>query len=175
MIMHAEIDPSKKILLDADVIIHFVKGGRIGTLSQIFNNKLYLIDVVFEEVFKKSIYRTQIENMIKLHFFNEISLSNDTKVLKEYFRLSKKFGRGESACMAYCKFNQDILASSNLTDIKRYCEENGIQYLTTMDFLCEALNKGIMDKSECNLFIYKVIYSGSKLPCNSIDEYLEKK
>ena len=58
--MTIEIDPSKKILLDADVIIHFIKAGRLGTLSLIFPNKLYLLDVVFEEVFKGKL-RSQVE------------------------------------------------------------------------------------------------------------------
>ena len=173
--MEPRIDPLKNILLDADVIIHFIKAGKLGTLPSIFPNKLYLLDIVFEEVFRRRDFRTEIENRLKFHFFHEISLPNDPDVLNEYARLSKDFGRGESACMAYCKFNHDILASSNLKDIKRYCVENGKQYLTTMDFLCEALKMDIMDNYECNRFIYKVNYSGSKLPCNSIEDYLKNR
>ena len=77
--------------------------------------------------------------------------------------------------MAYCRFHNDVLASSNLRDIKRYCEENGIQYLTTMDLLSTAYQKGILDEAECDLFIYLVKSGGSKLPYNSIKEFLESK
>jgi hypothetical protein len=53
--MAIAIDPKKKILLDADVIIHFIKGEQIGMLHTTFPNKLYLLDIVFNEVFKGSI------------------------------------------------------------------------------------------------------------------------
>ncbi len=40
--------------------------------------------------------------------------------MKEYFLLQRTLGKGESACMMYCKDNQDVLESSNLRDIKDY-------------------------------------------------------
>jgi len=36
---------------------------------------------------------------------------------KEFFILQKKYGLGESAAMVYCKYRNDVLASSNLKDI----------------------------------------------------------
>lgn len=172
--MTIEIDPSRKIILDADVIIHFIKGDRIGILSSIFPNKLYLIDVVFEEVFKGKL-RTQVENLFKFHMVYDLSISNDMDVIREYARLKKIYDPGESACMAYCRFHKDVLASSNLKDIKRYCKENGIQYLTTMDFLLAAYQKGILDEAECDLFICDVKSRGSKLPCDTLKGFLESK
>lgn len=169
--MAIKIDPSKKILLDADVIIHFIKGGHIGVLHTIFPNKLYLLNLVFDEVFKGTL-RTQVENLFQYKMIFDLTFSNDMPVLKEYARLKKTYGSGESACMAYCKFHQDVLASSNLKDIKHYCEENGIQYLTTMDFLAEAYQRGILSESESDLFIHNVKSKGSKLPCNTIKEFL---
>jgi hypothetical protein len=83
------------------------------------------------------------------------------------------FGKGESACMAYCKFNKGILASSNLKDIAKYCEDNGITYLTTMVFLTEALKANQMTEKECNGFIRNVKTAGSKLPVDTIAEYLK--
>jgi hypothetical protein len=49
--MTLQIDPSKKIIVDADVIIHFIKGEQLGILTSVFPNKLYLLDYVFKEVF----------------------------------------------------------------------------------------------------------------------------
>jgi predicted nucleic acid-binding protein len=166
------IDPSKKILLDADVIIHFIKGDRSGTLSSIFPNKLYLLDIVFDEVFKGKL-RSEVQNLITFKQVYELSFLIENEVVSEYARLKEKYGPGESACMAYCKFHKDVLASSNLRDIRQYCEENGIQYLTTMDFLVAAFQKGIMDEKECDLFIQNVKSKGSKLPCDTIKEFLK--
>ncbi|KAF5076078.1 hypothetical protein DSECCO2_164940 [anaerobic digester metagenome] len=173
--MTIRIDHSKKILLDADVIIHFIKGEQIGILNKIFPNKLYILDVVFSEVFKGA-QRPMVENLIKMRIIEELSFDNDLIVIKEYARLKKlyNYGDGESACMAYCKYHKDVLASSNLKDIKLYCEENEIQYLTTMDFIHQAYINRLMDEAECDYFIYNVKSKGSKLPVSSIKEYINK-
>ena len=171
--MTIRIDHSKKILLDADVIIHFNEGERIAILNKIFPNKLYVLDIVFAEVFKGA-QRVLIENLLKMGIIEELSLENDLPILKEYSKLKKKYGNGESACMAYCKFNKDVLASSNITEIKSYCEENDIQYLTTMDFIHQAYIDELKDEAECDYFIYNVKSKGSKLPVNSIKEYIQK-
>lgn len=77
--------------------------------------------------------------------------------------------------MAYCKFNNDIVGSSNLKDITLYCEENGIVYLTTMDFLEAALANEKMSEAECDEFIYNVKLKRSKLPFNTMAEYFASK
>jgi hypothetical protein len=74
--------------------------------------------------------------------------------------------------MAYCKFNKDVLASSNLKDISQYCQDNGIEYVTTMDFLVEAKESGLLSEIEYNEFIKTVKAKGSKLPFNTIAEYI---
>ncbi len=95
----------------------------------------------------------------------------ELNIIKEYALLKKSFGDGESACMAVAKFQKEYIASSNLKDIKAYCEVNSIVYMTTMDILLEALEKGIMSEIECNKFIIDVKAKGSKLPVNTMAEY----
>lgn len=165
-----EIDSKKKIILDADVIIHFHKAGRFGTLFQIYPNKLYLVSDVFKEVFQREL-KIEVENALRMKLLHELDFNGDFRVLKEYSELKKRFGPGESACMSYCKFNNDVLASSNLKDIKEYCEENEIQYLTTMDFLNAAYEKEVLSEAECDLFIYDVKSKKSRLPFNRLTEF----
>lgn len=43
-----------------------------------------------------------------------VPFSPSGEMLREYALLTEKFGSGESACMAYCKFNHDVVGSSNL-------------------------------------------------------------
>jgi hypothetical protein len=171
--MSVKIDKNKKIILDADVIISFIKGGRLGTLVKIFPNKYCLLDYVFNEVFKGQL-RVQVENLIKFGLVEEIKFEEDIRIVKEFARLKRTFGPGESACMAYCKFNKDVIGSSNLKDIKRYCEDNEIQYLTTLDFLLKAYNKGIMTEAECDEFIYTIKLKGDWIPVDTIQEYISK-
>ena len=167
------IDQSKIILLDADVIIHFIKGDRLAILTEIFPNKYGILDFVFNEVFKGNL-RTQVENLLRYNRVIEIPFDDSLEVTKEYASLKKRYGLGESACMAYCKFHKEVFASSNLADIKPYCEANGIQYITTMDLLVEAFKKQILTERECDIFIAMVKSKGSKLPVNSIQEFLRR-
>lgn len=164
------IDTDKKIIVDADVIIHFSKGEQLYLLPKIFPNRLCILKDVFLEVFK-GVLRIEIERLLQMKLLEELDFSCDVNVLKEYARLKKTFGAGESACMAYCKYNRDVLASSNIRDIKTYCEENGITYLTTMDFLNAAFEKALLDEAECDYFIYNVISKDSKLPFKTIAEF----
>ena len=57
-----KIDPQRKVILDADVIIHFVKGGLIGILPNILPNKMYVPDVVYHESLSKQ-YQTPIDSL----------------------------------------------------------------------------------------------------------------
>lgn len=164
----------KLILLDADVISHFISGGQFALLPTIFKNKKVLLDVVANELRASRKFKTYIENVIGTGFIKEINFQGNKQVIMEYAKLIKTFGKGESACMAFCKFNKDILASSNLKDITIYCDDNEITYLTTMDFLAEALNEKQLTEQECNDFIRNVKAVGSKLPVDTISEYLKE-
>ena len=133
--------------------------------------------MVFEETFKGEM-KTQIQNLFKWKFIHDLPITlNDNKdVFIEYVRLKNKgFGKGESACMAYCKYHKDVVASSNLKDIKNYCLQNNITYLTTMDFLEKALQNQIMTYQECDNFINDVRTKGSKLPNKSMADYAKRR
>ena len=113
-----------------------------------------------------------IDNFLNFGIATIMQFPSNNQIKKEYAMLRRKFGNGESACMAVARFNDNVLASSNLKDIKEYCTTYNIEYLTTMDFLVEAFNADIFDEATCDLFIYDVKSKGSKLPCNTIKEYL---
>ena len=93
------------------------------------------------------------------------------EMLKEFGELNKRYGLGESMSMVYCKFNNDVIASSNITEITDYCNANSIQYITTMDFILQALKIGLMTENECDSFLSTVIAKGSKLPFTKISKY----
>ncbi len=93
------------------------------------------------------------------------------KILKEFSTLKKRFGDGESACMAVARYQDDIIASSNLRDIKTYCDEHTISYLTTMDILVVLIENNLISERDANTFIAEVKDSGSKLPVWNMSEY----
>jgi predicted nucleic acid-binding protein len=163
-----------KIVLDADVIIHFIKAEQFSLLIDIFPEYEYLIlDVVYNEVTVNHATKIQIDNTLK--FFSKrisnVKFAPQGASRMEYAKLLSTLGRGESACMVYCRDNKDVLGSSNLRDIKEYCTRYKITYLTTLDFLYYAFVRGKLSKEECDKFIHDVIAKGSKLPIVDITTY----
>lgn len=88
-------------------------------------------------------------------------------------RLYSTENRRESACMVYCRYNKNVLASSNLKDIFRYCSLHKIEYVTTMDILLDCYQRKLLSFEECDSFIKKVIANGSKLPFKGFKSYLD--
>lgn len=165
-----------KIVLDADVIIHFVKSGQFNLLLNIFPEYQYLIlDVVYDEVTVNKTTKTLIDNTLRVFSSRivNVKFAPEGESIREYARLRSKLllGKGESACMVYCRDNYDVLGSSNLKDIKGYCSEHQIAYLTTIDFLYYAFVRGKMTRGEVDAFIKDVIAKGSNLPEIDIERY----
>lgn len=159
-----------KIILDADVLIHFSKAGCLSILPSILPEYEYtILSTVYNEV--KTI-QNQIDNqVILLRNITLIPFAPTGKMRLEYAKLLSKYGKGESACMAYCKFTNNVIGSSNLKDILEYCTSEGISFLTTLDFLYYAFSRGIMTKMECDEFIKGVNEKGSKVPVVDITTY----
>lgn len=160
-----------RIVLDADVIIHFSKAGYLSLLPGILPEYDFIVlNIVYEEIHT---VREQLDNQI--HFLKNIKLEtfpSDFNMMREYANLTRTFGRGESACMAYCRFSNNVIGSSNLRDITAYCQANDITYLTTLDFLSIAYQRGKMTADECQAFIQSVNNQGSKLPPADITTYV---
>ena len=151
-----------KIVLDADVIIHFSKGSLLSLLPQIFPEYDYIVlDKVYNEL---ASVKSQLDNQIQ--FFGNIKkevFEPTIEIMREYAQLKKTFGDGESACMAYCRYTANIIGSSNLKDIKNYCTEHKITYLTTLDFLYYAWYRKLLTEDDCKTFINDVVSKGSRL------------
>ena len=136
-------------------------------LQNIFSNYNFIVlDKVYNEI--KGDIKKQLDNQILiLKNIALVPFPNNLNFIKEYAMLKSSkydFGDGESACMAYCKFNNDVIGSSNLNDIKDYCCEYKISYLTTIDFLYYAIKKSIISIDDAHTFLNEVRALDSKLP-----------
>jgi len=98
----------KLILLDTDVISHFIKAGKILLLPQIFKYQKAILDIVNKELKLRKDFKQFTDNIVNFGLIKEISFQTDKQILMEYAKLNKTYGKGESACMAYCKFNKDV-------------------------------------------------------------------
>jgi hypothetical protein len=161
-----------KIVLDADVIIHFSKGGFLSILPDIFPTYDYVIlDKVYQEI--REPIKSQLDNQI--HILGKLEIlqySPKGEELMEYALLTRDKGKGESACLAFCRFNPNIIGSSNLKDIKSYCELHNITYLTTLDFLYYAIKKNLISLSDADKFIHEVRGKDSYLPNIPMQSYV---
>lgn len=175
--MRINLDREKKIVLDGDVISHFVKGELINMLPVFYSRQLIILDIVREEVYRRKNWKSILEPLIIFGEIEEINFPSDINYFREYaFLISVKghgLGRGESACMVYCRYNKHVLASSNLRDIKRYCSLHGIEYVTTMDIILDCYERKLLTMEDCDSLIERVLNRGSKLPFKTFREYLE--
>lgn len=168
---------NRKILIDADVVSHFIVAGEINVINQIFPAfQIWILDKVHAELqqWPSVSVRNQISAILSKKVLRLMPFPEENAtIVKEYLWIKTVLfkGDGESASLAVARHNKDILASSNLRDIANYCKMHRIDFLTTMDFLCEALRTGLFSIKRCDEFISKVLAAGSRLPVRKMSEY----
>lgn len=167
-----------KILVDADVFIHLFKADKISILEELYPGRVHILDIVLSELRENRTIRNYIDSIMLFSGIQEITFpttSNPT-LFREFLALKKEIlGDGERACLIYCKHHSDIIASSNTKDIKPFCDQNGMAYLTTLDILCVAVSKNILTDQEANELIKKITANKeSYLCCPSIEEHWGK-
>jgi predicted nucleic acid-binding protein len=165
----AKKSSSKKILIDADVVSHFISGGEIYLLPQIFPFPLFILDKVYEELEKYRKKKTEVDNLLNQKILTLLPFPESNQIVrKEYLYLkNKEFrGAGESACMALARHSEDIIGSSNLKDIADYCKRYNITYFTTLDFIDYAFQTGLINEERANLFISKLHQAKHRIPKN---------
>lgn len=157
----------QKVLIDADVVSHFLTASQIQILPKIFPLQFFILDIVYEELklFKRK--KKEIDNLIQFKILNVLKFpENNREIRKEYLYLkNKEFrGAGESACMAMARFNNDIIGSSNLKDIAEYCKKYKIKFLTTLDFIFYAVEYELLTRSDADDFINKLHEANHRIP-----------
>lgn len=170
------MNDTQKIILDADVIIHFYRGKMLSILPKIFSNEYIICDILLEFEILPGALNDLLQDLLDSGEISIMELEqqeHNLDILMEYSELLNRFGKGESACMAYCKFTNNVIGSSNLKDISTYCKMNSIEYLTTLDFLKKAFDELILSEEECNEFMDRNIKGGSRLPYHSFSSYLK--
>ena len=164
------------ILIDADIVSHFVTAGQGFAINKIFTCPIHILDKVHAELQKwpSTTLRAEISTLLSKKVIKLVTFPEEDEVIKKEYLWIKAMmfkGDGESACLAFARYNKRILASSNLRDTKSYCEMHKIDYLTTMDFLCRALSTGFYTEAECDSFISKVLNAKSKLPVKRMADF----
>jgi hypothetical protein len=148
---------NKLILLDCDVISHFIANNALADLPAILApHPCLVLDFVYDEVAAWPMRLAFLDSVIRTGQIQRMSFPDDLESNREFARIKSKFpliGDGERACMAVARFHKNIVASSNFRDVAPYCSQFGVLYLGTLDILTIACNKGIYDEQQCDSFI----------------------
>lgn len=169
--------PKQLLVFDADVLIHFMQGEAFSDLRRIFpSNKKIVLDRVYQEVEKYKDSKTMLDSAIdQFKFLEKVKFPLDVNMMQEFAHLTSSIidmGKGESACMSYCKFTKDVVVSSNLRDVGEYCKRHTIDLLTTFDLIHEAYASKLWTEAACDEFITKVRCKGGRLPFKNLKESL---
>ena len=158
-------DKKIKIVLDTDVVLHFMKGSRLSLLLDIFASECeyVMLSTTYDEIRNRD-QKNQIDNHINLlKNLTKVEFNPTGEMRRVYAMLTSQFGKGESACMAYCQFEHHVIGSNNTRDIREYCNNHGISYLTTGDFLYYAIKRGMMTESDATQLIADARAQGSNV------------
>ena len=74
--------------------------------------------------------------------------------------------------MVYCRFRNNVVGSSNIKDVTDYCNQYGITFLTTNDFLFYGIKNELITAGEATQFIAKVRSLGSYPPVVDFSTYV---
>ena len=174
----------KVILVDADVISHFLVTGHIYELNEILApHQLYVVDAVYKEATyhpSDKNRKSLVDEWLQKSNACRISFPKlNRNIMAEYFKLkrdNKLLGDGERACMAMARFGQEAIASSNFRDVAPYCDAHDIEYVGVLDILQIAINKRYWDVSQCNQFIIDAVkVNNARFPVDKIENYKASK
>lgn len=159
----------KIILLDCDVISHFIANNALDDLPVILApHKCYVLDYVYSEVAARPMRLAFLDSLIRSGQLHKMAFPEDIEINKEFAKIKSKnplIGDGERACMAVALFNKNVVASSNFRDVAPYCNANNILYLGTLDILSIAVTKDIYDENKCDAFIQTALqYNRANFP-----------
>ena len=170
----------KVILVDSDIISHFISAGSIDDLPKILSpHAIYVVDNVYKEATyhpTDSNRKMIVDSWMKRCKVAKINFpENNWNVRKEYYRLKKEsplYGDGERACMAMARYGHEVIASSNFRDVAGYCDEFNIEYIGTLDILAIAKKKGVYTEEQCDYFIKESIHKNrARFPVDKISLY----
>ena len=131
---------AKVILVDADVISHFIATDHIYELNEILSpHQLYIVDNVYKEATyhpSDKERKNKIDEWLKKSKACRISFPKlNRKIMAEFFKLKRDYkllGDGECACMAMARFDQEAIASSNFRDVAFLQETTTLIYFRSI-------------------------------------------
>lgn len=164
------------LVVDTDFLSSFAWVKRLDIIETLFPKQMVLLEEVKVELSRVPHLSIQIDDCITR---NTMSLTYMTADSPEAIELVKyldsgKYGPGESACMAYLRYNPGTMGSNNTIDVIDYCRDNNKKLICTGHCLCFALDSGIVKFEECESLWAQMISKRRFLPTKTFGEFNSK-
>ena len=167
------------LVFDTDVLSCFLWTGHEVLLNQLYPNGIVL-DVVEFEINKVPPLREALTRIRNRGWLDFQSVDATSDIGHEYMGLtatSRKpspLGRGESAVMAWVRCRGGTVASNNLRDVRRYCQQHALPFMTIRAMVADAvLNRDCLTLDDAERFWRKMRAARRRLPCDTAEEAIE--
>lgn len=161
------------LILDTDFISSFAWVRRLDILERLFPAQMLLLEEVQIEISRVPHLSRQVDSCISNRTILPAAMNTDTPEAIELARYldEGKYGRGESACMAYLTYNPGTMGSNNLADVGKFCVDNGKKILCTGHCLCYALESKLVNFDECEFLWGEMLRKRRILPTATFKEF----
>ena len=163
------------LLLDTDFVSSFAWVDRMDIIEGLYSGRMIVLEEVMVELERTRHLGDLVCFSIMHGHIKRLEMMVGTAEALEYVRLSDtdRYGSGEAACMAFASCRGGIVASNNLKDVRRYCEERRIPLVTTSDVLVRVYEEGRLTLDETDALWREMVARRRRLPAVSFREYLE--
>jgi len=173
------------IIFDTDCLSSFLWIRRFDILRNLFKDNIVVPGLVLDELsnLRRFSHHRWVPDMLQEYVARgEITLTEMASlsvVADEYARLTnidslRPMGAGEAAVLALVRFEGGTVASNNLTDIRRYCDEHALELISSDDILCLAVERGMVTENEGVTIWEDMIAHKQKLPSYGFVEALRR-
>lgn len=168
------IDPP--LVLDADLLSCFLHTNHLALLGK-SHPQAVILDVVRSEIDKVPSLRAALGQVTESGWFSLRSIDVPSAEAFEYASLTRKkhlpspLGHGEAAVMAWVRYNGGTVGSNNLRDVRTYCQDNNLRFITIRGIVADAvLNRESLSMVDAELFWAAMLAKGRRLPCQTAQD-----
>lgn len=168
------------LIMDSTILFNFIIIGKFEILESLYKNQMLIPVDVKIEVSTDRVVGPLLQEKINKGICEEYAIDYQCKPveIKEYINLRKKFGHGESACLAIAKTWKVTIATDDMKAAKKYCEKNNISLIGTLGILYQAYDKNIITAEEGQAILSDMIniraYKSPVSDFNSVIEWFEQ-
>lgn len=166
-------DILKDILIDCDVFRHLHFLGYFEVVNDSLPSKFIMLDIVEAELIRTVKFVPIVKHYVDKSIISLKNMSIRNKnIITEHFKfISNDVGPGESACMSVARFSDNVIGSSNLSDIYEYCGTHKISYLTTLDLLFISVLQKKLTETEFDIAIDNLRKNDYRIPNTTFKKF----